>query len=217
MRNMRIFFINIYNLFYSFFEKRKEYRQASRILGRDFISPEKIMKFRRSIIYTNEQLVHFIETVPVRKILELCRDNNCMLVAGPNCPMSLLEIRHLDDPFFHLREDVWDTHYMVETKWYMIRKDTVPGSTGKSWDESNMFVSNIEFVPNVSELFWAITTYKAVRGVCLFGGVYVRTSSVVNEDRHVFICFSDNHRSVINDIWDGDRSNRLGLSVARKS
>ena len=198
------------------------YKLAKTILGKDFISPEDVMNSRKGITYTDEQLAMFGETVPAQEILEWCRDNNIMLVAGPNRPMSLIEIRTMKNGYFYSKEGGWyaDQKFAesdkVETKWYMIRKNPAPESTSKIWIEQQALISDVETVPNSAEFTWAITTYKAVRGTYLFGGIYARTSSLGSVGGRVSVGdFDDKGLNVSND-WDSNRSSILGLSVARK-
>lgn len=204
--------------------KAPDYEPVRTILGKDFISPEDVMNSRKGITYTDEQLAQFGETVPVQEILEWCRDNNIMLVAGPNRPMSFLEIRTMKNGYFCSKVGGWYAEQKqkfskddkVETKWYMIRKDIVPESTFKTWYKQHALISEIETVPNAPEFVWAITTYKAVRGIYLFGGIYARTSSLNSEGNRVSVGrFVDRGLIVVND-WDGSRESDLGLSVARK-
>lgn len=204
--------------------KAPDYELVRTILGKDFISPEEIMKSRKGITYTDEQLSQFGETVPAQEILEWCRDNNFMLVAGPNRPMSLLDIRTMKNGYFYSKEGGWyaeqkqkfSQNDKVETKWYMIRKDIVPESTSKNWDEQHALIADTEFVPNAPEFVWAITTYKAVRGIYLFGGIYARTSSLDSDGPHVDVGSFDDGGLHVLSHWDGVRFSYLGLSVARK-
>ena len=205
--------------------KAPDYELVCTILGKDFISPEDVMKSRKGITYTEEQLARFGETVPAQEILEWCRDNNIMLVAGPNCPMSLLEIRAMKNGYFYSKEGGWYAEQKqkfskddkVETKWYMIRKDIVPGSISRNWDEQHALISEIETVLNAPEFVWAITTYKAVRCIYLFGGIYARTSSLGSGGDRVRVGdFDDEGLHVNGSFWDGGRDGYLGLSVARK-
>jgi hypothetical protein len=190
----------------------KNYDLARKILGIDFISPEDVMRSRKAITYTEKQLTRFDETVPQQEILEWCRDNNIMLVAGPNRPMSLLEIRTMKNGYFYSKEGGWYAEQRqkfsqsdkVETKWYMIRKDIVPESTSKNWDEQHALISEIETVPNAPEFVWAITTYKAVRGTYLFGGICVRTSSLDWDGIHVFVGNFDVKGLFVSNIWDSN-------------
>lgn len=200
----------------------KKYRDVNEILGKDFISPEDVMNSRKGITYTKEQLAQFGKTVPAQEILEWCRDNNFMLVAGPNRPMSLLEIRTMENGYFYSKEGGWyaDQKFSqkdkVETKWYMIRKNPVPESTSKKWEGQQLLISDVETVPNSAEFTWAITTYKAVRDVYLFGGIYARTSSLVLDGDHVYVGFFGDKGLDVYDGWDGCCDNGLGLSVARR-
>lgn len=204
--------------------KAPDYELVRTILGKDFISPEDVMNSRKGITYTDEQLSQFGETVPAQEILEWCRDNNFMLVAGPNRSMSLLEIRTMKNGYFYSKEGGWyaeqkqkfSQNDKVETKWYMIRKDIVPESTSKNWDEQHALIADTEFVPNAPEFVWAITTYKAVRGTYLFGGIYARTSSLGSDGDHVLVGRFDDGGLVVSGSCDSDRLSFLGLSVARK-
>lgn len=205
--------------------KAPDYELVRTILGKDFISPEEIMKSRKGITYTDEQLSQFGETVPAQEILEWCRDNNFMLVAGPNRPMSLLEIRTMKNSYFYSKEGGWyaeqkqkfSQNDKVETKWYMIRKDIVPESTSKNWGEQHaLIIADTEFVPNAPEFVWAITTYKAVRDVYLFGRIYARTSSLDSDGDHVYVGDFDDKGLYVDDHWGSYRVSSLGLSVARK-
>lgn len=204
--------------------KAPDYELVRTILGKGFISPEDVMNSRKGITYTDEQLSQFGETVPAQEILEWCRDNNIMLVAGPNRPMSLLEIRIMKNGYFYSKEGVWyaeqkqkfSQNDKVETKWYMIRKDIVPESTSKNWDEQHALISEIETVPNAPEFVWAITTYKAVRGIYLFGGIYARTSSLYSDGHHVSVGDFDDEGLGVSAYWGSFRDSDLGLSVARK-
>lgn len=204
--------------------KAPDYELVRTILGKDFISPEDVMNSRKGITYTDEQIAQFGETVPAQEILEWCRDNSYMLVAGPNRPMSLLEIRTMKNGYFYSKKGGWyaeqkqkfSQNDKVETKWYMIRKDIVPESTSKNWDKQHSLISDAEFVPNASEFTWAITTYKAVRGIYLFGGIYARTSSLGSNGFRVYVGRFDGQGLVVSSDWDGDRDGMFGLSVARK-
>lgn len=202
--------------------KAPDYELVCTILGKDFISPEDVMNSRKGITYTEEQLTQFGETVPAQEILEWCRDNNFMLVAGPNRPMSLLEIRTMKNGYFYSKDGGWyaDQNFSqkdkVETKWYMIRKNPAPESTSKNWEEQQPLISDAETVPNSAEFTWAITTYKAVRDVYLFGGIYVRTSSLVSVGNRVDVGSFDDKGLNVNAYWDSSRFSDLGLSVARK-
>jgi len=136
------------------------------------------MSFRSDIFYTEEQLLMFRETMPSRDVLEWCRSNHYMLIAGPHCSMSITQLRSLHrnyfwnrDAFCHVDGDV------VETNWIMMSKKPLLSSNWKTWDEQQVLLSDNEVVPNVTEVAWCLTTYRIVRHIFLLSNSYVITSS----------------------------------------
>ncbi len=199
------------------------YDLARTILGKDFISPEEIAK-SRGVTYTDDQLAKFGNTLPSQEVLEWCRDNGMMLVAGPPKAMSLLEVRELKNGYFYSKEGGWYSNDVqkfarndkAETVWIMLRKEPVTDSLGKNWSEQSDLVVAPMVVPNAAEVVWAITTYKAVRGIYLLGDLYVRTSSLDSDGNHVCIGIFDDEGLFV-DVWGDDgRHDFIGVSAARK-
>ena len=206
-----------------FTAKLPSYDLARTILGKDFISPEDITKVRPNIVYTEDQLLKFGTTLPSQEVLEWCRDNGYMLVAGPARVMSLLEIRELKPEYFYSKTEGWYAGEKfargdkAEVRWIMIRKEPIANSTGKNWEEQSALLSKDEVVPNATEVAWCVTTYKAVRGIYLFPNIYVRTSSLDSGGDRVHVgCFVSGGLDV-RSFWGDDRIDDLGLSAARKS
>lgn len=203
--------------------KDPNYELAREIIGNDFISPEEVAKARR-LTYTDELLAVFGQLLPSQDVLEWCRDNGFMLVAGAPRPMSLLEIRELELNHFYTKEGAWYTESSeafarkekVETKWYILRKDPVPDSTSKNWREQLTLLSKDEVVPNAAEMVWGITTYKAVRCVNLLPDMYVRTSSASTFGYRVNIGHFDADGLCFYVCLDDSRRNSLGVSSSRK-
>ena len=170
------------------------YDLARTILGKDFISPEEITK-SRGVVYTKDQLAKFGETLPSQEVLVWCRDNGYMVVAGPNKPMSLLEIRDLKSEYLYSKTGGWyaesketfSRNDKADTRWIMVRKEPVAESASETWDEQQALLTEVEVTPNAAEVVWVVTTYKAVRGVYLFPNVYVRTSSLGSGGYRVYV------------------------------
>ncbi len=205
-----------------FMAKVPDYELARTILGKDFISPEEVAKSRKGVAYTDDQLSQFSDTVPSQEVLQWCRDNGYMVVAGPNRPMSLLEVRSLKSDHFYSKEGGWYAEQTfaqndkVETRWIMFRKEPVPGSTSKNWNEQQALLSADEVTPNVAEVAWCLTTYKAVRNIYLLPSIYVRTSSLDSGGDRVYVGYFDAGGLGV-DYWhDGIRDGPLGVSAGRK-
>jgi hypothetical protein len=207
-----------------FTAKAPDYDLARTILGKDFVSPEDIMKSFKDIVYTYYQLAQFGNTVPSQELLEWCRDNSYMLIAGPNCPMSLLEIRSLKKYFFFSKEgeDSWYDEQAfarkekVETRWIMIRKEPAPKSISWNWYEQQDSLSEMEVVPNVAEVVWCATICKAVWNFFLLPNVYVRTSSRVSDGVSVIVSYPGARGIDVRKEWDERRCSNLGVSASRK-
>ena len=99
----------------------------------------------------------------------------------------------------------------------MIRKELVPGSFSKNWEEQQeLLIKGVEITPNVAEVAWCVTAYKAIRGVYLLWTFYVRTSSLDSEGRPVYLgCFTDEGLFVGSE-WDYARDFHFGVSSRRK-
>jgi hypothetical protein len=204
--------------------KAPNYELARTILGKDFISPEDIAKSRLGIVYTDDQLTQFGGTLPTQEVLEWCRDNSYMLVAGPAKEMSLLEVRELKSEYFYSKSEGWYAESKqkfsrddkVGVWWIMLRKESVANSTSKTWNEQFALLSKQEVVPNVAEATWGVTTYKAVRGVYLLGNIYVRTSSLDSGGHRVCVGGFGAGGLYVHYCWDDSQSDGIGVSAARK-
>ncbi len=199
------------------------YDLARTILGKDFISPEEVAK-SRGITYTDDQLAMFGDTLRSQEVLIWCRDNGYMVVAGPNKPMSLLAIRDLKSDYFYSKVGGWYAESKetfsqsdkADTRWIMVRKESVPGSTNKNWAEQQALLSEVEVTPNTAEFVWVVTTYKAVRGINLFPNVYVRTSSLGSHGSRVYVGIFDAKGLDVGHCHGDRRDGYLGVSAARK-
>ncbi|MFZ2682165.1 MAG: hypothetical protein WAZ14_03675 [Patescibacteria group bacterium] len=207
-----------------FSEEMPAYTVAREILGNDFISPGEIEANRPGLVYSLSQWQELSNSVPSKEVLEWCRDNCFMLLPGPPRPMSLLDVRELDRGHFYSKENGW---YAAESeafarndkatcRWLMLRKEHVPDSIEKTWDEQQQLLSSLEVTPNVAEQVWGMTTYKAVCGVYLLAAVYVRTSSVDLSGYRVGVGVFDGHGLDLYYWRDHTQYSNIGVSSSRK-
>lgn len=205
-----------------FSAKAPDYGLAQSILGADFITPEEVTKARPSIVYTVEQITAIAESLPAEDVLKWCKDNGYAVMPAPPTAMSTLDVREIQFTHFYSKTGGWyaDQKFAREDKtsfgWLLIKKTPVQNSTSKTWNEQGKLLSALEKVPNAAEMCWFITTYFEVRGVRLFEGIYVRTSSLVSDGYRVFVGFFDSDGLLVNVYWDDDRHDSFGLSAARK-
>lgn len=211
-------------------ETTSDYALARSILGADFISPEEVANSLKSIVYTDEQLTRFGDTLPTQDILEWCRDNNMMLVASPPTALTVLDVRAI-------HSDVYDSEggpcgwYISPTEkfacadriealaWIAFRKEPVEDSLNKTWTEQQALVLDPLRVPNAAEVTWALTVYKDVRDIYLLEELYVRTSSVGSGGEHYVVgCFGseEDDELCLNDYWPNTNYKFIGLAAVRK-
>jgi len=58
--------------------------------------------------------------------------------------------------------------YFVELRWYLLRKDVVPGSMGKAFTEQVALLNECEVVPRACEAVYGFMLYFLARGIRLF-------------------------------------------------
>jgi hypothetical protein len=191
---------------------------AQSILGADFITQEEVTKARSSIVYTDDQ----ITSLPSEDMLKWCKENGYAVIPAPPTAMSLLDVREIQSAHFYSKTGGWysDQKFAREDKtsfgWLAIKKTPIANSTNKNWNEQSKLLSELEQVPNAAEMSWFITTYFEVRGIRLFEGVYVRTSSHDSGGDRVSVGYFGSGGLYV-DSWSGDsRDGNVGLSAARQ-
>lgn len=205
--------------------KQPDYTLARSILGDDFVTPEEIAKARPDVTYTAEQIAQLSDSIPSADVLKWCKDNGYAVVAGTPSPMSLLDVRSAKSGHFYSKTEGWYADAKqkfsradkVSLGWLMIRKTPVPNSTNKNWDEQSALLAKVEYVPNAAEMSWFITVFYDVRGVRLFEGVYVRTSSLDSGGDRVDVGGFGAKGLSVSNRWYYGRGSGLGVASARKS
>ena len=203
--------------------KQPDYTLAQSVLGTDFITPEEIAK-ARGVVYSPEQIESLANTIPPEDTLRWCRDNGYAIMAAPPTAMSLLDVRSLHAGHFYSKEGGWyskdpekfSRDDKTTSGWLAIRKDIVPKSTSKNWNEQQALLSGVEYVPNAAEMSWFVTTYFEVRGIRLLERIYVRTSSLDSDGHRVNVGDFDAKGLDVYSYWGDLRNGPLGLASARK-
>ncbi len=199
-----------------FTAKVPDYGLAQSILGADFITPEEVTSARGAIVYTGEETHKLAESLPPQDVLKWCKENGYAVMPAPPTAMSTLDVREIQSAHFYSKTGGWyaDQKFAREDKtsfgWLLIKKTPVPNSTSKNWNEQNKLLSALEKVPNAAEMSWFITTYFEVRGIRLFEGVYVRTSSLDSDGRRVRVGYFDSGGLRVDYYW-GDGRNALSV------
>lgn len=198
---------------------------ARLILGDDYITPEEVATVY-GVSYTDEQLEHFVDTLPDTQTILWLGANGYMLIAGLPMEVNLLQVRELDNKVFYSKTEGWfyakdkevaQTDLVKAGEWLAIRKEEVPDSFDMTWKEQQDLITEVEYVPNAPEVSYAVTAYFKVRGIYLLRGkMYVRTSSVDADGDHVGVGGFDEDGLYISYCSPGGRDGLVGVSSARR-
>jgi hypothetical protein len=115
--------------------------------------------------------------------------------------MGLLKIRTIKSRLFLIREGGWfaeprqrfSRDDVVSPEWIILRKDVSSEQEKKQEGE---------YIPNVAEVLWIITTYKKIRDAWLINHSSIKTSSVDADGYPVFVGVTNggitisNHRNI---------------------
>jgi len=202
--------------------QQQKYNSARKILGENFASPEEIARVR-NITYTEDQLVWFIDTLPNQDTLLWCRDRGYLCIAGPNQPMSFREVCKLSSEFLKSVTGEWykggpfAEEDKVYTAWLMLGMQPFPGSMGKCLTEQRaLLIPEGAIIPNVAEVAWEVTTYKAVRNKCLFSQIYVRTASQDSPHSNIAVGSVDGKYLYYNRFDEGSPSPDIGIAYMKE-
>lgn len=203
--------------------KAPDYGPAPLILGTDFITPEEVNMACPNIVYTTRQITALAASLPPKDMLKWYKDNSYAVIPAPPTAMSTLDVQEIQSADSCLKTGEWYTDEKFAygdrtfSGWLAIKKTSVSDSTSKNWNEQINLLSVHEKVPNAAEMIWFITTYFKVRGVRLFEDLYVRTSSLASDGRHVYVGLFFFALGLHVGHWhDADRKGNLGVSAGRK-
>ncbi len=159
-----------------------------------------------------------LRTVPFeRQILERCRSTH-LLFAGT--PLSILDLRRralhcFGRPFWYAR-DPFAKDEEVEPRWYLLRKDVVPGSMGKAFTEQLALLDETEVVPRACEVVYGVVLYFLARNRRLFPDMSARCrdtahSNIIASGARVDVGnFTEGGLGIA--LWDDKPDEGMGLA-----
>lgn len=196
---------------------------AREIMGKNFFGIEEAQK-HFGVTLSKRQLAYMAAIPFSAEVLTECKDTH-ILVAY--VPISIVDVRtktaSMKLPAKHRMfyqqdwcdKDKFDKAGVLE--WHLIRKTSVPDSKSKTWQEQrNLFDSKIDEIPEANLLVYTIIGYFLNTGERLFEKERVRTRTLGLGGGHVSIGDFGPEGLFINNCWDDDSSNSVGLSVVRR-
>ena len=192
---------------------------ASQIMGDNFHGID-ALKRHLGVELSAEFKKLFLNVPFSAEVLQACRETHVLVACGP---LSLMDVWQAQTGLFYAKSELWYggsseqfAQRQVKAGWQLVRKNPVPGSTNKTWDEQNGLLGTDEQVPSASVLAQAILIHYLETGKRLFGQIYVRVSDVDSDGGRVYVGGFDEDGLYDNGYWGDDRSSIFGLSSSRK-
>lgn len=162
-----------------------------------------------------------LEKIPFSpKVLHACKKTHILVAV---LPISILQIRiNIEPRLWYLHNDGWyDRCFFAkdrgEASWQLIRKNPIPGSMNKSWEEQQELLSKYEEVPpRARVLVYSVLGHFLQTGRRLFKDSYTRCSDIEPENSHVVVGLFDDQGLYITQFLDNHRFDSLGMSTVRK-
>jgi len=191
-------------------------QRAREIMGKNFFGVEEAMR-DFCLNPSRRQLAVLSEIPYTEAMLEECKDSHVLVAVFP---LSILEIRgrfnsklFYDQSWYNKESFAKDRG---EAAWHLIRKDPVPNSTSKTWNEQRALLAENEETPQARVMIYTIIGHFLATDQRLFEDVYVRCSDVVSGGYRVYVGDFDSYGLDVDGYWDGYRRSDVGLASSRK-
>ncbi len=194
-------------------------KRAREIMGRNFFGIEEGVK-HFGVNPTHRQLATLSKIPFSKEVLERLRNTHVLVAVFP---LSIIEIRSIEQELFYNHYNCKDTWYSKEffakeygeVTWQLVRKTPVNNSFSKNWQEQQALLSKDDEVLNAQVMIYTIFGYYLATGERLFENIYVRTSSVASNGERVHVGSFNSGGLAVGSYWADDRSGYLGVSSAK--
>lgn len=192
--------------------------QAKEIMGKNMLGLEDVMK-HFGVTFSMEQLPQMVEIPFSDAILQEYQDTHVLF---PGYPLTILDIcKESSQVSFYLRQNIGSEKQgfmekKVSCRWYLIRKEEVPGSRNKTFEEQKQLLLSDTEIPRACEMAFMIILYQRVTGAYLFPNVYVRCRDIDVSGNHISLGYFSSKGFLVRH-WPGfDRHVYLGIAASQK-
>ncbi|PIS41015.1 MAG: hypothetical protein COT26_00320 [Candidatus Kerfeldbacteria bacterium CG08_land_8_20_14_0_20_43_14] len=193
-------------------------KRAREIMGSNFLGVEDVIK-HFGISLTDDE-VSALWDIPFPESVLQERKNTHILF--PGYPLTILDIRgKVPRELFRSLEDAWYNgekfakKEKVALRWYLIRKDIIQNSTGKTYQGQTALLADTEEIPRACEVVYMIILYYLVYQKRLFESLYGRCADVSSSGYRVDVGSFDLLGLRVGS-WADSRDGRVGLAASRK-
>jgi hypothetical protein len=206
------------------YEATASQKRAREIMGKNFLGIEEASQHFG--VSFGKELVRFDEIPFPETVLTECKDTHILF---PGFPLTILDVRSKVSPdLFWRHESAWYNNQAfakkdrVELRWHLIRKDIVPESKSKTYQEQLAMLSEDEEVPRAREVVYMIILYFLATETRhfltpvnrLFERNYVRCQDEVGGDRVLVGVFGEGGLRV--SLWSENARRSRGIGASRK-
>lgn len=200
------------------YEPTTSQETAKRIMGHHYLGIEHAIEHLKAS--PSKQDLKLMEEVPFSEaVLEACKDTHILVAVLPMSVMGLWErTKHLfyskDDPWYRKESFAKDKG---QAGWHLVRKDIVPNSMSKTWQEQQSLLGKDDETPTARVLIYTVILTFLVTGVKLLPNIYARVSDLGSGGFRVDVGGFDGSGLGVGSDWDDVRHDVTGVSSARKS
>jgi len=199
------------------YEATIDQKNARAIMGKNFLGVEEAIQHFK--LQPSEQAISRLKEIPFSEsVLRECKNTHILIA---DLGLSIIGVKsRVDRNLFYSKEDAWYTNQAFaqkegEVTWRLIRKDIVPSSTSKTWQQQQALITAVEETPEARAMVYTNILYYLVHGSRLFSSVYARCSDLGSGGCRVCVGgFGSEGLSVGGS--DGNYLGGLGLAAARK-
>lgn len=194
--------------------------RAKEIMGKNFLGAEEAIRFLRANQAEEEAMKKLTEIPFSEPTLQECKNTHVLVL---DLGLSILDIRQrVDQKLFCSHEDAWYNNQafakLIElAQWRLIRRDAIPNSFNKNWEEQLVLLAKNEEVPEARQIAYLAILYYLAKGERLFEHFYVRTRSIASDGLRVSAGGFAARGFGFDRWWDDCRDDGIGLSSSRKS
>ena len=193
-------------------------KRARAIMGKNFLRLEEATEHFK-IKFSDKDRKALAKIPYPENVLESVKKTHVLF---PGYPRNILKIRARvpKETFYEYDPDWYGdpkqkfAREKCRLGWLLIRKDIVPGSTAKSYNDQRSLLGADEEVLRAVEMVYLMALYFLARGEKLFTRVWARTCSFSSSGNRVYVGFDDGRLSIHG--WDDEAGDSIGLASSRK-
>lgn len=203
------------------YEPSVSQKTARAIMGQNYLGVDQSIQHLKAS--PSKADLRTLEDVPfAENVLEACKDTHVLVAVLPMSVMGLWERTKQTKHLFYSKDDPWyKSQAFAKEKgqagWHLVRKDIVPNSTSKTWQEQQSLLGKDDENPTARVLVYTVILTFLATGVKLLPNIYARVSDVDSDGNRVYVGYFDGSGLYVNYYWDDYRNDFIGVASARKS